>query len=69
MRLVCLNLHFHLMKLFQQVFQLQSIDKLKSTKLKVALTNYAADNNFQTLMSTFTVETVPNHLEIFKGKI
>ncbi|VBB30954.1 unnamed protein product [Acanthocheilonema viteae] len=46
---------------------LQSIEKSKCITLKMALTNYAADNNFQTLISTFTAETVPNHLEIFKG--
>uniref|UniRef100_A0A0R3RHF6 Helicase ATP-binding domain-containing protein n=1 Tax=Elaeophora elaphi TaxID=1147741 RepID=A0A0R3RHF6_9BILA len=46
---------------------LQSIEKSKRLTLKMALTNYAADSNFQTLISTFTVETVPNHLEIFKG--
>ncbi|VDK82424.1 unnamed protein product, partial [Onchocerca ochengi] len=46
---------------------LQSVEKSKRISLKNALTNYATDNNFQTLISTFTVETVPNYLEIFKG--
>ncbi|KAM3729068.1 Regulator of telomere elongation helicase [Dirofilaria immitis] len=46
---------------------LQSVEKSKCIALKMALTNYAADNNFQALISTFVTETVPNHLEIFKG--
>ncbi|CAG9529565.1 unnamed protein product [Cercopithifilaria johnstoni] len=46
---------------------LQSMEKSKRITLKMALKNYATDNNFQTLISTFTMETVPNHLEIFKG--
>ncbi|MCP9256834.1 BMA-RTEL-1 [Dirofilaria immitis] len=45
---------------------LQSVEKSKCIALKMALTNYAADNNFQALISTFVTETVPNHLEIFK---
>uniref|UniRef100_A0A1I7VP60 HELICc2 domain-containing protein n=1 Tax=Loa loa TaxID=7209 RepID=A0A1I7VP60_LOALO len=46
---------------------LQSIEKSKRIILKMALINYATDNNFQTLISTFTMETVPNHLELLKG--
>uniref|UniRef100_A0A8L7T331 Helicase ATP-binding domain-containing protein n=1 Tax=Brugia malayi TaxID=6279 RepID=A0A8L7T331_BRUMA len=44
-------------------------NKLKSKRitLKMALTNYAADNNFQTLISTYAMETIPDHLEVFKG--
>ncbi|VDM11006.1 unnamed protein product [Wuchereria bancrofti] len=46
---------------------LQSIEKSKRITLKMALTNYAADDNFQTLISTYAMETVPDHLEVFKG--
>uniref|UniRef100_A0A915PZR5 Helicase ATP-binding domain-containing protein n=1 Tax=Setaria digitata TaxID=48799 RepID=A0A915PZR5_9BILA len=46
---------------------LHSTEKSKRIVLKTALKNYAVDNNFQALISKFKPETVPNHLEIFKG--
>uniref|UniRef100_A0A1I8F0W0 Helicase ATP-binding domain-containing protein n=1 Tax=Wuchereria bancrofti TaxID=6293 RepID=A0A1I8F0W0_WUCBA len=50
-----------------EIKDLQSIEKSKRITLKMALTNYAADDNFQTLISTYAMETVPDHLEVFKG--
>ncbi|VDN03436.1 unnamed protein product [Thelazia callipaeda] len=47
---------------------LQSIDKPKSISLKKALISYAQNNNFRALISVYQMETLPHHVEIFKGK-